>query len=135
MRKIILATHGRLSEAFKSTLELLYGTVDNIDCFCMTKEKSDTQAKKELNELISNSDERQLIVLTDLLGGSPANICTEMIMRGHKFKLLAGLNLPMLLTLETIIDSDMTMDQIINQIQSEGKDGVKNINRIIQEVN
>ena len=135
MRKIILATHGRLSEAFKSTLELLYGSVDNIDCFCMTKEKSDTQAKKELNKLISNSDENQLIVLTDLLGGSPANICTEMIMRGHKFTLLAGLNLPMLLTLETIIDSDMTMDQIINKIQIEGKNGVKNINKIIQETN
>ncbi|MBA2915427.1 PTS mannose transporter subunit IIA [Lactobacillus crispatus] len=135
MRKIILATHGMLSEAFKSTLELLYGTVDNIDCFCMTKEKSDTQAKKELNELISKSDENELIVLTDLLGGSPANICTEMIMRGHKFRLLAGLNLPMLLTLETIIDSDMSIDQIINKIQAEGKDGVKNINKIIQEAN
>lgn len=135
MRKIILATHGMLSEAFKSTLELLYGTVDNIDCFCMTKEKSDTQAKKELNELISKSDENELIVLTDLLGGSPANICTEMIMRGHEFRLLAGLNLPMLLTLETIIDSDMSIDQIINKIQAEGKDGVKNINKIIQEAN
>lgn len=135
MRKIILATHGMLSEAFKSTLELLYGTVDNIDCFCMTKEKSDTQAKKELNELISKSDENELIVLTDLLGGSPANICAEMIMRGHKFRLLAGLNLPMLLTLETIIDSDMSIDQIINKIQAEGKDGVKNINKIIQEAN
>ena len=135
MRKIILATHGMLSEAFKSTLELLYGTVDNIDCFCMTKEKSDTQAKKELNELISKSDENELIVLTDLLGGSPANICTEMIMRGHKFRLLAGLNLPMLLTLETIIDSDMSIDQIINKIQAEGKDGVKNITKIIQEAN
>ena len=135
MRNIILATHGMLSEAFKSTLELLYGTVDNIDCFCMTKEKSDTQAKKELNELISKSDENELIVLTDLLGGSPANICTEMIMRGHKFRLLAGLNLPMLLTLETIIDSDMSIDQIINKIQAEGKDGVKNINKIIQEAN
>lgn len=135
MRKIILATHGMLSEAFKSTLELLYGTVDNIDCFCMTKEKSDTQAKKELNELISKSDENELIVLTDLLGGSPANICTEMIMRGYKFRLLAGLNLPMLLTLETIIDSDMSIDQIINKIQAEGKDGVKNINKIIQEAN
>lgn len=133
MRKIILATHGRLSEAFKSTLELLYGTVDNIDCFCMTKEKSDTQAKKELNKLISNSNEEELIVLTDLLGGSPANICTEMIMRGHRFKLLAGLNLPMLLTLETIIDSDMSLDQIINKIEVEGKSGIKNINKVIQE--
>ena len=58
-----------------------------------------------------------------------------MIMRGHKFRLLAGLNLPMLLTLETIIDSDMSIDQIINKIQAEGKDGVKNINKIIQEAN
>ena len=56
-------------------------------------------------------------------------------MRGHKFRLLAGLNLPMLLTLETIIDSDMSIDQIINKIQAEGKDGVKNINKIIQEAN
>lgn len=133
MKEIILATHGHLSEEFKRTAELIVGEVNNIRCFCMTKAKSEDDAKKELEGLIEDSNEENLIILTDLFGGSAANICAELLMRGHRFNLLAGLNLPMLLTLLTIDNDESSTDELLKEVLKAGSDGVLNVNQILQK--
>ncbi|GEN94051.1 PTS sugar transporter subunit IIA [Pediococcus ethanolidurans] len=131
MKEIILATHGRLSEEFKRTVELIVGATTNIRCFCMTKEKSEDSAKEELEKLIQDSNEDRLIVLTDLFGGSAANICAELLMRGHHFRLLAGLNLPMLLTILTMDNDEISTNNLIEESLKAGSEGVLNVNNIL----
>jgi len=133
MKEIILATHGHLSEEFKRTVELIVGTTNNIRCFCMTKEKSEDDAKAELETLIQESNEDKLIVLTDLFGGSAANICAELLMRGHHFKLLAGLNLPMLLTIQTADNEKMSVEELVQEVLKAGIEGVIDVNKILSE--
>lgn len=133
MKDIILATHGHLSEEFKATLELIVGHTDNIRCFCMTKEKSAEAGKKELAQLINQSDESKLIVLTDLFGGSAATICAELLMCGHKFRLLAGLNLPMLLTLSTVDNDEISVADLIQKVLEAGSNGIVDVNKVISE--
>lgn len=131
MKEIILATHGHLSEEFKKTIELIVGETSNIKCFCMTKEKSEDDGKRELSRLIEGSDESKLIVLTDLFGGSAANICAELLMRGHQFKLVTGLNLPMLLTLVTADNDTITVGELLNSVINAGNEGIININQVL----
>ncbi|MCP9329769.1 MULTISPECIES: PTS sugar transporter subunit IIA [Lactobacillaceae] len=131
MKEIIIATHGHLSEEFKRTVELIIGEVKNIRCFCMNKEKSEDDAKAELEKMVNESNEDNLIVLTDLFGGSSANICAELLMRGHSFSLLAGVNLPMLLTLLTTDDNKVSMDELLSEVVKAGSQGVLNVNQIL----
>lgn len=133
MKEIILATHGHLSEEFRRTVELIVGSTSNIRCFCMTKEKSEDDAKEELERLVESSDEDNLIILTDLFGGSAANICAELLMRGHQFKLLAGLNLPMLLTMVTADSDEISVDNLVNEVLKAGTEGVINVNNILSK--
>ncbi|CAJ1197194.1 PTS system mannose-specific EIIAB component [Companilactobacillus paralimentarius] len=133
MKNIILATHGNLSFEFKNTLELIVGKTDNIKCFGMTKDKSSETGKKELSNLIDSVDESNLIILTDLFGGSSANICMELLLQGHKFKLLTGLNLPMLLSLVTSDNDDISIDDLTNKIIDSAKSGVVDVNKAISE--
>lgn len=133
MKKIILATHGNLSFEFKNTLELIIGKSDNISCFGMTKDKSSETGKKELSKMIETDDESNLIILTDLFGGSSSNICMELLLQGHKFKLITGLNLPMLLSLVTSDNDDISVDDLIDKIMNSATDGVVNVNKAIAE--
>ncbi|GEO48340.1 PTS sugar transporter subunit IIA [Companilactobacillus kimchii] len=133
MKNIILATHGNLSFEFKNTLELIVGKTDNIECFGMTKDKSSESGKKELGYLIESVDESNLIILTDLFGGSSANICMELLLQGHKFKLLTGLNLPMLLSLVTSDNDDISVNDLTNKIIDSAKSGVVDVNKAISE--
>ncbi|WEV40060.1 PTS mannose transporter subunit IIA [Lactobacillus sp. ESL0684] len=134
MKDIVLATHGNLSSEFKKTAELIVGKVPNVHCFGMTKEKSTVQAKAELEAIIGQFDESNLLVLTDLFGGSANNICTELLLQGHKFTLLTGLNLPMLLTLLTSDSDNITTAELVRQIVAAAQSGVVDVsNRIIEE--
>lgn len=133
MKEIILATHGHLSEEFKRTIELIVGKTNNIRCFCMTKEKAEDVGKKELEELVSQSDEDKLIVLTDLFGGSAANICAELLMRGHHFKLITGLNLPMLLTIVTTDSDKLTVEELVEAGIRASVESVINVNNILSK--
>ncbi|MFT9201453.1 PTS sugar transporter subunit IIA [Lentilactobacillus hilgardii] len=133
MKQIILATHGHLSEEFSNTLELIVGPIDNVRTFGMTKEKSEDNGKRELSQLIEESDEEQLIVITDLFGGSAANICAEFLMHGHTFRLLSGLNLPMLLTLITTDNDDISRDELADAVLKAGGDGIIDINKVLTE--
>ncbi|XRF77492.1 PTS mannose transporter subunit IIA [Pediococcus acidilactici] len=99
----------------------------------MTKEKAEDVGKKELEELVSQSDEDKLIVLTDLFGGSAANICAELLMRGHHFKLITGLNLPMLLTIVTTDSDKLTVEELVEAGIRASVEGVINVNNILSK--
>lgn len=133
MKNIILATHGNLGYEFKATAELIVGSLPNIKCFGMTKEKSATQGKKELESLIEAMDESNLIILTDMYGGSSTNICTELLLSGHEFSLLTGLNLPMLLALVSGDSSDKSVSELTSELEEAGISGVINVGKKIKE--
>ena len=99
----------------------------------MTKEKSATQGKKELESLIEAMDESNLIILTDMYGGSSTNICTELLLSGHKFSLLTGLNLPMLLALVSGDSSDKSVSELTSELEEAGISGVINVGKKIKE--
>lgn len=133
MKRIILATHGNLSFEFKKTLDLILGNSDNVECFGMTKDKSSEDGKKELDKMISSYDESNLIILTDLFGGSSANICTELLLQGHKFKLISGLNLPMLISLVTSDTDDISVQDLIEKAMNSAVTGVVDVNKEISK--
>lgn len=133
MKTIILATHGNLSFEFKRTAELIVGNTTNIKCFGMTKAKSASQGKKELVEMINSTNSAELIILTDLFGGSVTNICTELLLEKYNFELLAGLNLPMLLTLLTIDTNELNMSELIEKLEHAGMAGVVNVGKKVKE--
>ncbi|GAQ01090.1 PTS mannose transporter subunit IIA [Companilactobacillus farciminis] len=133
MKKIILATHGNLSFEFKKTLDLILGNSDNIECFGMTKDKSSEDGKKELDKMIRPYDDSDLIVLTDLFGGSSANICTELLLQGRKFKLISGLNLPMLVSLVTSDSDDISTQELVEKAMKSAMEGVVDVNKEISK--
>ena len=133
MKDIILATHGNLSYEFKKTAELIVGPIKNVNCFGMTKDKSSIKAKEEIEAMISSVDESNLIVLTDLFGGSATNIFTELLLQGHHFTLLSGLNLPMLLTLLTTDSADLSTSDLVNQLKNAGIAGIVDVGEKVRE--
>ena len=127
MKDIILATHGNLSYEFKKTAELIVGPIKNVNCFGMIK------AKEEIEAMISSVDESNLIVLTDLFGGSATNIFMELLLQGHHFTLLSGLNLPMLLTLLTTDSADLSTSELVNQLKNAGIAGIVDVGEKVRE--
>lgn len=131
MEHYLIATHGELSKELIETAKLIVGDIGKVDYFCMTKEKSSSTAESEIREIVSAVDtDNHLIVLTDIFGGSVANIFTTLLMEGATFELVTGVNLPMVLSLLLSPEKD-TKEKIIKTI-ADAKEGIRYVNEVIE---
>ncbi|WP_313467535.1 PTS mannose transporter subunit IIA [Carnobacterium sp.] len=130
----LIATHGTLASGFKDSLDLIMGVPKNLEVFQMTKEKSASDAEEEVKKLLDHKKGRGLIVFTDVFGGSVANLFTQFLLEGYEFKLVTGVNLPMLLTAILEGETSSSAEAVKKSIQ-EGTQGIQFINEKIKEVN
>lgn len=78
MRRIVLASHGRLAAGMLDSLEMIAGHQDRVEALCAyTDETPDLRAAlAELAGGLADGDE--LVIVTDVLGGSVNNEASQL---------------------------------------------------------
>lgn len=121
-RKIILASHGRFASGILSSLELICGKQQNIVALdCYLEENFDLS--KEINDLMMKTEEKEVIVITDIFGGSVNNEFLRYIEQSN-FYLISGLNLSFLIELMTQMGSS---EETVAIIKQSLKDSIRSI--------
>ena len=129
-RRIILASHGSFASGILSSLELICGKQTNIEALdCYTEESFDLAS--EVSEIINNNQEKEIIVVTDIFGGSVNNEFLQYIHNSHFF-LVAGMNLPFLVELVTQIEFVYSLEDCINEALSNSKVSIQFCNNILK---
>ncbi|VTS86903.1 PTS permease [Enterococcus hirae] len=107
-RTIILASHGRFASGILDSLELIFGKTHSILALdCYGTETFDLA--KSVQQLINDHQGQELIIITDLFGGSVNNEFLQYINRPNIY-LIAGLNLPLLIEIATKIETADSRD-------------------------
>lgn len=105
MNKILLASHGYLAQGMKSSLEILMGANDRIECLCAYVDDDTRDVAALIDAWMESKDPADTwFVVTDIFGGSINN---EFIQRqaAGSFTLIAGMNLPLLVEMVTQLDT------------------------------
>ena len=72
MRKYVIATHGRMAEGIRTTVELIAGPQENLICInAYTEECQDPMP--EFQRILAEKPEDEVVIMTDLMGGSVNN--------------------------------------------------------------
>ena len=118
MNSFLIITHSTLAEGFYNSTKFLSGLTTNVKFIDAYVDESDWT--KEAEEIISNQDkEKQLIVLTDIYGGSVNQKMTLMLTKYH-FMLITGVNLPLVLSI--VLDTQpLTKEQCSNLVEEARK--------------
>ncbi len=96
MKKFLIASHGDFAKEMVNSVQMIMGPAVNINFISMHPHTSIENIKEELNSLImQGGEENEYIILTDVLGGSISNLCTEFV--SNKVNIITGFNLPMML--------------------------------------
>ena len=98
MVRFIVATHGKFAEGIKTSIELIIGNIDNLEilnCY-MTQ---NFNLKEEVEFILKKYPKEELVVLTDIFGGSVNNEFLENISNYKNLNIVSGVNLPLILTL------------------------------------
>lgn len=115
MKKILIATHGTFASGAESTIRFLMGDVGNITCINAYVDQNENMLEK-LEEYFSQvQPEDQVIVLTDIKGGSVNQKIVPYAVRENVF-LIAGFNLPLLVAV-AIAPEGVTREEIRQYIE------------------
>ena len=98
---LVLVTHGHLADEFRVAMEHVVGPQRGIATVCIGPNDDMDARRKEIAAAIrSVIGPEGAILLTDLFGGTPSNLAISLMEPG-KVEVIAGINLPMLIRLES----------------------------------
>jgi PTS system mannose-specific IIA component len=117
---LVLVTHGRLAEEFVAALEHVVGPQEDIRAICIGPDDDMEQRRQDILDGARAVDTGEgVVVLTDMFGGTPSNLAIS-IMDKARVEVVAGLNLPMLIKLASVRESE-PMAEAVAAAQEAGK--------------
>ena len=127
MIKIIICTHGHLAESLVETVGMIVGaqTASQISAIGMMPEDEPEALEARVRTILDANLDDQFFICTDLFGASPCNICIS-VFRSADYRLITGVNLPLLI--ELIMNKDSSsLEELWENAQKEGRDGIQGI--------
>lgn len=95
---IVAVSHCRLAEEMLRVAELIVGELDACLAICFQAQDAVDEMTAQIRNAIREVDRgRGVLILTDLFGGTPANISLSFL--GPNVEVICGMNLPMLIKL------------------------------------
>jgi fructoselysine and glucoselysine-specific PTS system IIA component len=129
MRKYLIATHGTFAKGIYSSLEIIMGTLENV--FLIQAYTGENKSlKEEIDQVLdqTNADD-ELIVFTDLMGGSVTNQILQYALKENVF-IISGFNLPLLLDI-MLVDQEIPVNEVIETGINNAKDQIVFVNKLI----
>lgn len=109
---MVLVTHGRLADEFIAALEHVVGPQRNVAAVCIGPDDDMEQRRREIIDQVGRVDDGSgVVVLTDMFGGTPSNLAIS-IMDRAKIEVIAGVNLPMLIKLASVRNTEKLGDAV-----------------------
>lgn len=131
MRRIVLASHGHLAAGMKHSLEMITGPNPNVLAICAYTDGAPDLAKALQESVDRLEDDDDLVIVTDVLGGSVNNEASQ-FRNVKRVYVVTGMNLGFVLTLALGSDDntpalieeaiDIAKGQLVRMEPVEGKD-------------
>jgi mannose PTS system EIIA component len=128
---IVLVTHGRLADEFRSAVQHVVGHQEQLETVSIEAEDDMEQRRLDIVEAVRRADSGTgVVVLTDMFGGTPSNLAIS-VMEPGRVEVIAGVNLPMLIKLTSVRKAN----DIVTALEEAQNAGRKYINVASQVLN
>ena len=120
MKHIILVSHGQFASGFKSAIGVVMGMADEITALGLEEGMDIKTFREKFLEILNQiPKEDEIILLCDIIGGSPFTSSAELLRQEgflERSLILTGMNMPVLVQL--LLQKD---DSALEQLKSEVK--------------
>lgn len=117
---LVLVTHGRLADEFRSALEHVVGPQEAIATISIAPEDDVESRRGDILKAVAQVDGGQgVVILTDMFGGTPSNLAIS-VMDQRNVEVLAGVNLPMLVKLARV-RAELPLKATVEKAQEAGR--------------
>ena len=121
---LVVATHGKLGAELLASAQMIIGPVLNARSVSINQENSMEDIRDAIDKAVKevNSDEAGVIIVTDMFGGTPANVSMTFL-EPQSVEVLTGANLPMLLKFFNS-QENLGLDELAGILKSYGQQSI-----------
>lgn len=94
-KQLILVSHGHFCEELKKSTEMIMGPLEFVHTVPLLPEEGIDDFTAKFLATVKELDD--YIVFADLLGGTPCNVVSRLILEGLQIEFYAGMNMPMVI--------------------------------------
>lgn len=125
MIKIIVTGHGNYASGMISAAELIIGENHSLSYVEFTKDTSPQQLKLTLLTMIDGANEESILVLSDLIGGTPYKTSVAIANESTKeIKVIGGTNLAMLMEAALTLANQKNLNQFIFELLESSRNAM-----------
>lgn len=132
MRQFIIASHAHFAVGINESVSLLSGERDNVRTLSMYVDGNNDLAAAAAKMLDETPEGDDLVVCTDLFGGSVNNEFTSIVQRRPNTYLVTNMNLPLLIQL-LFAEEGRDTAEVIREICAADDTRVKFVNDLIED--
>ncbi len=111
---MVLVTHGRLAQELVAALEHVVGPQTNVSAIGIGPDDDMEERRVQIMESAVKADEGEgVVLLTDMFGGTPSNLAIS-IMDKANIEVIAGVNLPMLIKLASVRNTEPLAKAVVS---------------------
>jgi len=126
MINILLVTHGDFGKELLKSSELIIGKIEDAESISFHHGESFEELLNQVEATVDKLSKRDLIVFTDMYGGSPYNAVVR-TMKNRNFYHITGINFPLFIDIAVSRDS-YTMEEVAEKIIKNGKKSIVFVN-------
>ncbi len=116
--RIVVAAHGDLASGFVSAGRLIAGEIEDLQAVGLYPDDTPEAFAERLAAACGDPD-RPVLILTDLVGGTPHNVAMAVIRRRPSAALISGANLAVLI--EAAMSMDALDDDAVSSLVETGR--------------
>lgn len=132
MRQFIIASHAHFAAGINESVSLLSGERENVRTLSMYVDGNNDLAAAAAKMLEETPEGDDLVVCTDLFGGSVNNEFTSIVQRRPNTYLVTNMNLPLLIQL-LFAEEGRDTAEVIREICAADDTRVKFVNDLIED--
>lgn len=120
---IVVVSHNNIGQEMVATTKKIIPDCANITSISIESDLPPEANRNKISEAIKSVDlGNGVILLTDMFGGTPSNLCLSFLEKG-RIEIISGFNLPMLIKLASKYD-DTNFDELTTYIKKYGQKNI-----------
>jgi PTS system mannose-specific IIA component len=120
---VVVVTHGQLATELVNAAEMIVGDLPQFAAVSIGWHDDVNDAREDIGQAISRvQGDGGVLLLTDMFGGTPSNLGMT-FMESGRLEVLTGVNLPMLIKLASLQDSE-DLVAVAREMREHGRNAI-----------
>ncbi|HEX7419937.1 MAG TPA: PTS sugar transporter subunit IIA [Thermoanaerobaculia bacterium] len=121
----LIVTHGNLAFELLNAAKQIEADVSGIEAVPLEWNESVDAAREKIREALERvGRDRDVIIFTDMFGGTPSNISLSFLEKGH-VEVVTGVNLPMVVKFAMVKQESKDLATVAHMITEKGSKAIR----------